>query len=206
MNPMLKFPGPHRRYFKPGLAALCLLLSTPGFAAPVPTPRLKTGVTDAAGVSHTLPNPARKATVLVFISHDCPISNSYAPELNRIAREYALRGVEMFLVYAEDGFSASEAREHARQFGYRVPVIVDIEHRLSRDAGATVTPQAAVFAPDGRRLYLGRIDNRYLGYGKARAQATERDLRTALDAVLAGKAVPQPVTTAIGCFIPGTSE
>jgi hypothetical protein len=64
-----------------------------------------------------------------------------------------------------------------------------------------VTPEAAVLSPDGKVRYLGRIDNRVADFGKARPQATERDVRDALDAVLAGKPVPHPVTKSIGCAI-----
>jgi len=50
-------------------------------------------------------------------------------------------------------------------------------------------------------LYLGRIDNRVEDFGKVRIQATEFDLRDALDAVLAGRPVPHPRTHALGCAI-----
>ncbi len=50
-------------------------------------------------------------------------------------------------------------------------------------------------------LYLGRIDNRVEDFGKTRLQATEFDLRDALEAVLAGRPVAHPRTHAIGCAI-----
>ena len=70
-----------------------------------------------------------------------------------------------------------------------------------RLANASITPQAAVLTPDGKVLYLGRIDNRVADFGKQRFQATEQDLREALDAVLAGKPVAHPFTKSIGCAI-----
>ncbi len=51
-------------------------------------------------------------------------------------------------------------------------------------------------------LYRGRIDNVYASLGKRRAEATEKDLRKALDEVLSGKPVSTPQTKAIGCYIP----
>jgi hypothetical protein len=65
-----------------------------------------------------------------------------------------------------------------------------------------VTPQAVVLSSQGKTLYSGRIDNRFLGYGKDKIKASVSDLRLSLDAILAGKPVPHPTTTAIGCFIP----
>lgn len=174
-------------------------LSVPIQAAPA---ALKTTVTDIAGARHVLPEPKQKATVLVFIAHDCPISNNYAPEISRIATDYAKRGVRLFVVYAESDFDAARARKHAHDYNFRVPAILDAKHTLSRAVGATVTPEVAVLSPSGQRLYLGRIDNQYFGYGKKRTQATQRDLRAALDAIGRGKAVANATTTAIGCFIP----
>ena len=60
---------------------------------------------------------------------------------------------------------------------------------------------AAVLSPAGQLLYLGRIDNRLEGFGKRRVQVTEFNLRNTLDAVLAGKPVPQARTKALGCAI-----
>jgi hypothetical protein len=159
-------------------------------------------VTDLGGVSRSVPTKDKKATVLLFIAHDCPISNAYAAEISRINSEYGPRGVQMMVVYAEGQVSPATARQHAKQFGYQMPLVIDGARRLSGATGATVTPEAVVLGADGRSLYRGRIDNRYAGFGKARKTATERDLRVALDAVLAGKAVPHPTTTAVGCFIP----
>jgi hypothetical protein len=150
----------------------------------------------------TIPGRAARATVLVFVSHDCPISNQYAPEINRIAEAYAPHGVDTFLVYVDAELSPSAAREHAREFGYRCRAFLDPARRLVRFAGAAVTPEVAVFGPAGERLYRGRIDDRYPRPGLRRAHVTSPDLRNALEAILRGEPVPVPATTAVGCFIP----
>lgn len=160
-----------------------------------------TTITDIAGKRYPLADKNQTATVLVFIAHDCPICNFYAPEINRLTLDYGQRKVRFFVVYAER-LSVQEARDHARAFGFRVPLVRDSNFRLSHVLGAQVTPEAAVLSPEGRRLYLGRIDNRFADFGKKRARATQRDLREALDAVLKGEPVPHPKTTAVGCFIP----
>ena len=142
-----------------------------------------------------------RAVVLLFIARDCPISNTYAPEVQRIVRRYAARRVAFRLVYADPGLSRADAAKHAREYGYTCPILMDPAHRWARRVGATVTPEAAVLAPDGRLLYRGRIDDKYVSWGKARFRTGKHDLRDALDAVLAGRPVPAPRTTAIGCFI-----
>jgi hypothetical protein len=178
-----------------GLAFLPTLPSSDAATVPLQA-------TDTSGKNHVFAASRSKATVLVFVSHDCPISNAYAPEINRIAADYARRKVDVFVVYAESGLSVAGAKQHARQFGYRVPIFVDASHRLSAAVGATVTPEAAVLSPSGQQLYLGRINNRYITWGKPRTQITQNDLRDALDAILAGKPVPASTSRAIGCFIP----
>ena len=50
-------------------------------------------------------------------------------------------------------------------------------------------------------LYRGRIDDRYIEFGKDRPEPTVRDLERALDAIIAGKPVPVRETRAIGCIL-----
>lgn len=145
-------------------------------------------------------DPADKVgTVLFFYWHDCPVSNSYAPEINRITSS---RGdFAFFIVQVDPGLTLASAKEHARQFNLRAPVLLDPKHQLVARVKATVTPEAVVLGRNGQVLYRGRIDNRYAALGKKRPAATERDLLEALDAVAAGKPVKKPATKAIGCLI-----
>lgn len=143
----------------------------------------------------------KKAVVLVFIATDCPISNAYAPELRRIETGCTARNVAFVLVYSEPDLTRENARRHAKEYGYACPWVLDPTRRLARRAGATVTPEAAVFAPDGRLLYRGRIDDAYVGYGKRRFRATRHDLRDVLDAVSSGRPMRLRTTMAVGCFI-----
>ena len=147
---------------------------------------------------------SKKAVVLFFVGHDCPISNAYAPEIKRICAQYTPRHIGFYMVYPDPDLSLADAQKHAREYGYTVPILLDPGHRLTRKAGATITPEAAVLAPNGKLLYRGRIDDLYIGFGKRRYEATRHDLRDALDAVTRDKPVAQPFTKSIGCFIPDT--
>ncbi|WP_321473124.1 redoxin domain-containing protein [uncultured Paludibaculum sp.] len=142
-----------------------------------------------------------KAVVLFFVTTDCPLSNGYVPEMNRIAREYAPRGVRVYAVLGDITVPAGEARRHVREFEYRFPVLFDQHQVLARYTGATVTPEAAVLSPHGQLLYLGRIDNSVERIGTTRFRPTKFELREALTATLAGRPVPHPRTTAFGCAI-----
>ena len=159
-------------------------------------------VKDVNGVAHRLPDSKNKATVLLFIAHACPISNGYATEINRLCVEYAPRKIAFYVVYPDADLSVAAAKKHAQEFGYRCPAVLDPAHRLVKKTGATVTPEAAVLSPGGKLLYRGRIDDRYVDFGKKRSQPARRDLRLALDQIMQGKPVANRLTKAIGCFIP----
>ena len=144
----------------------------------------------------------RKATVFFFVMHECPVANGYAPEISRITAEYSAQGVRCFVVYVESDLTPEKARQHARDYGYKSGALLDPQHRLVKAAGATISPEAAVFSPSGEVLYRGRIDDRVADFGKRRVEPTRRDLRLALDAILAGKPVQARLTRAVGCYIP----
>ncbi|HZL34092.1 MAG TPA: redoxin domain-containing protein [Tepidisphaeraceae bacterium] len=159
-------------------------------------------VRDITGVvRHPLEPGHGKAAVVIFISTDCPVSNGYAPEINRICKAYESRGVAFYLVHTDPALSTADAARHATDYGFACPILIDRKHELVKRIGATMTPEAAVIGPDGAVAYRGRIDNLYVSLGKRRYQATVHDLRAALDATLAGKPVAVPRTTAVGCSI-----
>ncbi|HUB31441.1 MAG TPA: redoxin domain-containing protein [Bryobacteraceae bacterium] len=157
---------------------------------------------DTAGGMHTTAEwSGAKAVLLFFVMTDCPVANSYVPEMNRIHEAYARRGVEVYAVQTDTTVPDATVAAYARDYRYGFPMLLDPRQQLVALAGATMVPQAAVLSPDGRVLYLGRIDNRVVDFGKQRPQATEADLREALDAVLAGRPVPHPFTKSVGCAI-----
>jgi len=144
-----------------------------------------------------------KATVLYFIDHDCPICNSYVPEMNRIAKQFAPQKVRFFAIYSEVGTPVDVERKHDKAYGFAFPAASDPDLSFAHSLGATVTPEAIVWA-GGKVVYRGRIDNTYASIGVRRLQATAHDLKDVLDELLSGRPVSHPVTQAIGCYIPAT--
>jgi hypothetical protein len=146
--------------------------------------------------------PSGKASVLFFISSDCPISNSYAPEIQRLCGEYTTKGVSCSLVYEDVQIDAAFMQKHLSEYRYSgIPAVIDSRRKIASRARVTVTPEAVVIDSRSEIRYRGRIDNFYAALGKPRQQVTAHDLRDALDAVLAGKPVPNPETKALGCYI-----
>jgi thiol-disulfide isomerase/thioredoxin len=139
-------------------------------------------------------------TVLVFTTTDCPISNRYAPEIQRLAERFADR-VRFRLVYPVPSDTDAMIREHVKKFGYELPWQRDAGQALVRQTGVSVTPEVVVIDAAGMQLYRGRIDDRYIAFGKDRPQPTVKDLERSLDAIVAGRPVPVAHTQAIGCFL-----
>jgi hypothetical protein len=149
-----------------------------------------------------------KATVLLFVSTDCPISNRYAPEIRRLWERFSPSGVAFWLVYVDPAEDAPAVRRHLQEYHLPDVALRDPQPALVKAAGVRVTPEAAVFVPAaaGPRLaYRGRIDDRYVDFGRMRAQPTVHDLEDALAAILSGQAVPHETTPAVGCFIANLS-
>src|SRR5262249_26641715 len=124
---------------------------------------------DTNGVAHTRAEwTGKTAVVLVFVSTDCPLSNSYVPELNRLAQRYGSRGFAFYAVQGDATTSNDVVRRHVREFGYAFPYLLDAEETLADWTGAMVTPEAAIVSPRGELLYLGRIDHRLEDFGERR--------------------------------------
>jgi len=139
--------------------------------------------------------------VFMFVGVDCPISNSYAPEVRRLAAEFGPRGVAFRLVYPNADETLEIIKKHLKDYVYALEALWDPQHELTRAAGAKMTPEAIVFVRGRGFVYRGRIDDRFVQLGKARVAPTQHDLKDALTAVINGKAVPHPSTRAVGCYI-----
>jgi peroxiredoxin len=167
------------------------------FAAP-----LSFHLRDTQGAAHTQAEFAgHKAVVLFFTTTDCPIANGYVPEMNRIHDAYASRGALFYAVQTDLTIPEADVARYARDFHYAYPLLLDPNQQLVRFTGASVTPQIAILSPDGKLLYLGRVDDRVADFGKQRLKPTILDLRDSLDAVLAGKPAPHATTKSVGCAI-----
>jgi hypothetical protein len=161
-----------------------------------------TSVRDLAGHPlDPLADSAARAVVLLFTDPECPISNAFAPEVCRLHAEFAPQGVRFYLVYADGTRRVEDLRAHAAAFGYPMQALRDSQQELVRRCGATLTPEVCVFR-SGELVYRGRIDDRYVDFGRLRAAPTTHDLRDALEAVLSGRIPARPWPPAIGCTIP----
>lgn len=142
---------------------------------------------------------AEPISVLVFTTIDCPISNRYAPEIQRLAAKFGDKA-NFILVYPVPTDSTESIAAHHRKFGYSLEYRRDAEQQLVKKTGVTVTPEVAVMK-GSTVLYRGRIDDRYVAFGVERPRATTHDLEDALNAAIAGKTIAIRETRAVGCIL-----
>ena len=180
--------------FVPIVCAI-VLLATSGAAAQLKAIDLSGNRIDLAQAAHGNIN------VLIFVRTDCPISNRYAPTLQRLRGQYAEKAT-FWLVYSDKTESPELIKRYLRDYNYtQIAAVRDPEHVLVKLAHAQITPEAAVFDANSHLLYRGRIDNWYQSFGHARPRPTTHELEDAIQAAVAGKRIAVPETQAIGCFI-----
>ncbi len=141
------------------------------------------------------------ARVFLFVRTDCPITNRYAPELRRIATEFADRQVDFWLVYPDPAETRHGIEQQKAQYAIPGVPLQDPHHELVKRAHATVAPEAAVFDAAGTLMYHGRIDDLWVAPGKSRSMALTHDLEDAISAVLDGKSPKMAETHAVGCSL-----
>ena len=142
---------------------------------------------------------ADRPTVYVFTTTDCPISNRYAPEIQRLAKKFG-EEAKFVLVYSVPSDSPRAIGAHHNKFRYSISYVRDADQALMKKTGVTVTPEVAVMR-GSTLVYRGRIDDRFVELGRERPKPTTHDLEDALTAVIAGKAVARKETRAIGCIL-----
>jgi hypothetical protein len=151
--------------------------------------------------------PGTQYVAAIFVATDCPISNRYLPEVARLSRQFAPRGVHLWLVYPNPGDTLAAVRAHQTQYriAASLPQLIAPDSRFLAHAHVHVTPEAAIFHGDAVMnqpvLWHGRIDDRYLTFGTQRPAATRHDLADALNAALAGRQPASAPAPPVGCAI-----
>jgi thiol-disulfide isomerase/thioredoxin len=182
---------------------VCVLAAACGLAWAASKP-LDFSLPDAGGKTHAADELRHyKATVLLFVATECPNANIYAPVLARLYREYSARGVLFLAVYSDPADNAAAVQKHDADYQIPYPGLLDPRQTLARQTSARSTPEAVILGPGGEELYRGRVDDRFVDIGKTRFRPQHEDLREALDQILAGQPVKNPITKVLGCAIPG---
>ncbi len=145
----------------------------------------------------------RRAFVLVFVTQQCPLARRVLPKLDRLAKAYRERGVQLVLVDAGDDDDLVAMARFAHEHDLAVPIVKDTDRSVVRALGITRSPEVALLEQtrDGLVLrYRGRVDDQ-VRLGGVREAPTRRDLEEALDELLAGTPITVTETPVDGCLL-----
>lgn len=154
------------------------------------------------GQNHSLDSYA-EAEVLVLVQscNHCPYVQAWEGRLSAIASDYADRGVRVVAVNSNDADSHpedsfEEMQKRSREQGFTFDYLYDEPQAVARALEAERTPEVFVYDHDRRLRYHGAIDD-----NRDETGASQRYLRDALDAVLAGQDPPVAETPPVGCTV-----
>jgi peroxiredoxin len=145
---------------------------------------------------------------VIFTCNHCPTAQAYEERIMKLHADYRDRGVALVAIspndplavrldelgYSDLGDSFEDMKVHAERRGFEFPYLYDGEtQEVSTAFGVLATPHVFVFDRERKLQYQGRIDDSEV------KEPTSHDARNAIEAVLAGKPVPTPVTRVFGC-------
>ena len=144
-----------------------------------------------------------KGLLVMFLCRHCPFVKHVQDELARLGRDYAGRGVGFVAICSNDVSASPEDRpeklaEMAKELGFTFPYLYDESQDVARAFDAQCTPDFFLYDADRQLVYRGQLDDSRPGNERP---ITGRDLRAALDALLAGTPIAQQQRASIGCNI-----
>jgi thiol-disulfide isomerase/thioredoxin len=201
------------------VAALFLLVAAPLFAADANPPTLPLGagappfeLPGVDGKTHALKDfAAARLLLVVFTCNHCPTAQAYEERLKAIDADYREKGVAVVAIspndpkslrlnelgYTDLGDTLEDMKVRARDRAFGFPYLYDGEPgEASRAYGPVTTPHAFLFDAERKLRYVGRIDD-----SEREPLVKSRDLRNAIDALLAGQEVPVAKTRPFGCSV-----
>ena len=145
----------------------------------------------------------KRALLVMFICRHCPYVQHVKEELTRLGRDYAGKGAGIAAISSNDAQThpddaPEKLKELAKQLGWGFPFCYDESQETAKAYSAACTPDFFLFDQSRSLVYRGQMDDSRPGNNKP---VTGRDLRAAMDAVLAGKPVNPDQRPSIGCNI-----
>jgi peroxiredoxin len=144
-----------------------------------------------------------RALAVMFICNHCPFVKHIRGGLAQIARDFQPRHVAFVAISSNDvanypADSPAKMAAEAKAAGYTFPYLYDETQGVARSYHAACTPDFYLFDEDQRLVYRGQFDDSRPGNG---IPVTGKDLRAAIESVLAGKPVSAAQKPSIGCNI-----
>ena len=154
--------------------------------------------------------------VIVFTCNHCPTAQAYEERIKKMAADYKEKGVALVAIspndpeavrldelgYSDMSDSFEEMKIRAKDKGFKFPYLYDGDKQeVSRVYGPVATPHVFIFDKERKLRYVGRVDD-----SEKLDRVKSQDARNAIEALLAGKAVPVEKTRPFGCSIKWSSK
>ena len=144
-----------------------------------------------------------QATLVMFICNHCPFVLHVNSELVKLASNYNERGIGFVAISSNDvnnypQDSPELMKTQAVDLGYSFPYLYDETQEVAKAYDATCTPDFFLFDSELKLVYRGRLDDSRPSLDNP---VTGRDIRNALDAILAGNEIDENQTPSMGCNI-----
>ncbi len=144
-----------------------------------------------------------KATLVMFICNHCPFVLHVVDELTRLGVDYLPKSVGLIAINSNDienypQDDLGQMKKLAASEGWEFPFLLDDTQEVAKEFKAACTPDFFLFDNDSKLVYRGQLDDSRPG---GSVPVTGEDLRRAIDAVVAGQAVPADQKPSIGCNI-----
>jgi len=145
----------------------------------------------------------KKALLVMFLCRHCPYVKHVEPELAKLARDYATADLSLLAISSNDASSHAEDAPasrvaQAKEAGFSFPYLYDESQDAAKAFAAACTPDFFLFDAQRRLVYRGQLDDSRPGNGKP---LTGKDLRAAMNALLAGLAPAAAQRPSAGCNI-----
>ncbi|MFC6859006.1 thioredoxin family protein [Zunongwangia atlantica] len=158
-------------------------------------------VTDKTFDLEALKGP--KGILIMFICNHCPFVKHVNPEIAKLGEEYQAKGFGIVAISSNDvenypDDSPELMKETAQSEAYTFPYLYDEDQSVAKAYDAACTPDFFLFDEDLELAYRGQLDDSRPGNEKP---VTGKDLRDAMEAILAGEKVSEDQKPSIGCNI-----
>jgi peroxiredoxin len=145
----------------------------------------------------------KKGLLVMFLSRHCPYVQHVKGELAKLGKDYAGKSLGIVAISSNDvtnypDDAPNELKRMAQEEGFLFPFCYDETQAVAKAYTAACTPDFFVFNTERTLAYRGQLDESRPGNGKP---VTGRDVRTALDDLLAGKPVATNQKPSMGCNI-----